>query len=265
MPHPAQSKVEDILEYRAALQLNREVFLLNYPYFFYAFRGIDANFLKIVNIVAHQRDNHGHAHVSFVPFLLLMQRQARHAFEALCSHQAYGAWVLVRPAIEAALMIGKWVDSPRNAGIWKNRLEDPKAYQKAYSGKKLRSRSLPRSDSIQRVLSMINDRYVHANPEYYYRHVVAEHLDEAHFGLLLNYFDDDVEVKGHAFAFLHLLILIQDSMLEMLRTLFPSAKQESMGLSEFEKELSTKAREHLQEVPDARSVIEEFGLWSDVT
>jgi hypothetical protein len=28
--------------------------------------------------------------------------------------------VLLRPGIEAALIIGKWVDDPRNAEIWKN-------------------------------------------------------------------------------------------------------------------------------------------------
>jgi hypothetical protein len=74
--------------------------------------------------------------------------------------------VLLRPGIEAYLIIGKWIDDPATAEIWKNRRNDWKNYQKTYSGPALRSRSLPMSDQIQTILSIVNDDFVHANPDY---------------------------------------------------------------------------------------------------
>ena len=96
-----------------------------------------------------------------------MQRQSFVALDALSSMQAYQAWVLLRPGLECALIMGKWMDDNANYHIWINRLQDPEAYRTTYSGKKMVSRSLPRSRDLQQVLKAINDSFVHPNPEYW--------------------------------------------------------------------------------------------------
>jgi len=108
----AQGK-NQILDYRAHVAFNREVFLLRYEHPFRTFCSIDGNFGILLQLVQSQRDPAGNSHISLAPFLMLMQRQSRSAFEALASDQSYQAWVLIRPAVEAALIIGKWVDDPK--------------------------------------------------------------------------------------------------------------------------------------------------------
>src|ERR1700733_11616740 len=144
---------DTILHYRSALAYNREVFLIEHGELFKALSSIDDNFKVFLDALRTMRDPKGKSYVSLIPFALLIQRQSRAAFEALTAFQSYLAWVLLRPGIEALLIIGKWIDDPANAKIWQNRKEDRRGYQHAYSGKALTSSSLPSSDRIQRVLS----------------------------------------------------------------------------------------------------------------
>jgi hypothetical protein len=157
---------DDVLHYRSALDYNRNVFLIERSRLFRVFSAIDANFGLLIELPRTMRDGHGKSHVSLIPFIFLLQRQSRAAFEALAAYQSYQAWVLLRPGIEAVLIIGKWLDDPINAKIWNNRQQDRKAYQKTYTGTGLRSNSLPSAEDIQRVLSRVNDDFVHANPDY---------------------------------------------------------------------------------------------------
>jgi len=254
----------DLVEYHTARIFNREVFLLNYSFAFHAFTQIDQNFLLLADVVRSRRDKSGHGHVSFVPFFLLMQRQARSAFEALTFHQSYEAWVLLRVCIESALIMGKWVDDPEYARVWRERLERPKEYRRAYAGTALQSRSLPRSVSIQTVLARINDDFIHANPTYYHRHVDARPMDDQHFGLLLSYFDQKADVEAHIYAILHLIVVIQDSVLSMLRALFPDIDELSVGLRNFEKEFSERVQEFIQRQPDHKTTLVDLGLWGEI-
>jgi hypothetical protein len=156
-----------ILEYRSRLAYNREIFLIEHGALVKAFGFIDENFMELIEFPRTMRDANKKSHVSLMPFLLLMQRQSRAAFESFAVYQAYQAWVLLRPGVEALLMVGKFLDDPKFADLWQNRKKDPDAYRKAVSGKKLRSVGLPASDKIQSVLSRINDDFVHANVDYY--------------------------------------------------------------------------------------------------
>ena len=99
-----------------------------------------------------------------------MQRSARSAFDNLSAYQSCHAWIALRPFVEAALIMGKWVDDPQNATIWISRNAGKNArkqYQDAYSGDSLRSQHLPGSDTIRQVLSRIGDEFLQTNLHFY--------------------------------------------------------------------------------------------------
>lgn len=72
-----------LLEYRAAIQQNREIFLLQRAYAFHAFAGVMDYFDSIGQRTQIGRDVNGKSHVGLIPFILLAQRQAMNAFEVL--------------------------------------------------------------------------------------------------------------------------------------------------------------------------------------
>ncbi len=134
-----------ILDCRHRRAYNRDVSMLTFPHAFDAFTTMDDAFTKLLVTIPGVRDDVGHSHVGLLPFLMLIQRQARSAFELLFEGQAYQAWMLYRPALEAGLIVGKWLDDAKNADVWERRFEHPKAYQRMYQGKAILSAALPRS------------------------------------------------------------------------------------------------------------------------
>ena len=196
--------------------MNRDVFLLNFHSFVAAYDKLHRGFGTLAQGLRSGRDAFGKSHVSFIPFLALIQRQILAAFDHLASFQAYQAWTMCRPALEIPLIMGKWIDDEQMAGIWKRRETDQKAYQQEYSGKKLRSKSLPRSDEIQGVLKTINDAFVHPNPFYYHRHLLVAQAPDAMVSIEIDYFDLESEIESHVLAFLHLIAVVHDSVRAML-------------------------------------------------
>src|SRR5262249_30745099 len=147
----------------------------------------------IVQVVATTRTHGGHSHISHLSLLMILGRQALNAFEAIAVFQSYQSWVLLRPSLESALIMGKWIDHPKNADIWKNRDKDKnahQAYQKMYSGKGLLSKSLPDCQAIRDVLTRINDDFMHTNPRYYFRHTQISDIDARSMLLKLQFNDE---------------------------------------------------------------------------
>ena len=251
---------DGILRYRSALAYNREVFLIEHDELVKAFSSIDDNFNIFLDVLRTIRGPDRKSYVSLLPFVLLLQRQSRAAFEALTAFQPYLAWVLFRPGIEALLIIGKWVDDPANAKIWQNRKEDRRAYQSAYSGKALTSTSLPSSDRIQRVLSKVNDDFVHANPDYYSRHLKVGAGDQGYVNFWLDYFDDDVLQEAHAMAFLHLLLVIQDALASLLANVFAVPVTLISQLVPFRSKFATRMKGIAAKSEEAAAIIEQLGL-----
>lgn len=253
---------EIVLDFRAAIAKNQDIFLLNHPYAFHAFGGLNDCFLRLGQRLQNDRDKNGKTYVSFIPFTLLMQRQALSAFQALSSHQSYQAWVLLRPCLESALIMGKWVDDKSNAKIWNNRGSDPKAYRQTYTGTALRSAALPRAADIQSVLSRINDDFMHLNGDYYSRHTELWPAGETAYHLLVQYFDDDVDHQAHTFAFLHLIAVILESVSGLLVGLFGKRAQGDCGLTELEDLIRPDVVVFAGKHPDRKSILEKLGLWS---
>lgn len=255
------SELNAILEYRGAIEYNRTIFLLNHAWAFNAFSAMDMGFSRLGNLLEKFRGPEGKSRVSFIPFLLLMQRQARNSFERLSSLQSYEAWVLLRPYLESALLLGKWTDDIGFAKIWENRATDRDAFRREYSGKKLRSKSLARSDELQQVLSRINDDFMHANSAYYTRHMTERSLDENNVRIIVNCFDTPVDNEAHTLAQLHLLVLVQELVLALFTSIFGEIPIKTMGLSSFEKLSEQRVRNLLGNSPQHEAILQELGLW----
>ncbi len=179
---------EDLLEYAATYVRNRETFLLNYGTDFGNFDLMIKGLRSVWDRLGNEKDTSGHSHFGLLPFVNLLVRHAIFGFQHLVSYQSFLAWLTFRPGLEAFLILGKWVDDPNNAKIWKERQINRKAYKNAFSGQNLVSKSLPRSADFQRVLSRLNDDFMHPNPDFTYRHhrLVDQ---ESSFYLKLHYFD----------------------------------------------------------------------------
>lgn len=249
------------LEYQSALTYNRRVFLIEHSDLLKAFIAIDENFDTLIELPRTLRDCHGNSHVGLLPFLLLLQRQARTAFDGLITDQSYHAWLLLRPGIEAALIIGKWVDDPQNAKIWQARYKDRSAYKKAYTGKALHSMSLPDSERIQTVLRTINDRFVHANEDYYRRHLNVGPGDPGMVSVSLNYFEDDSLQVTNTFAFLHLLLLIQQALVTLFNRLFGVTRNLPSSVKLFRDRFGKRIDNFASENNECRMILEELGSW----
>ena len=98
-----------VLELRSSRTYNQDIFLLNHSDAFFAYHRVNKNFDGLGLVLSTQRDRSGHSHVGLIPFWLLIQRQAMSAFWAMAGHQSFEGCVLLRPAVEASLIIGKWV------------------------------------------------------------------------------------------------------------------------------------------------------------
>ena len=255
------SELNTIPEYRGAIEYNRTAFLLNHAWTLNAFSEMDIGFSRLVNLLKKFRGPEGKSRVSFIPFLLLMQRQARNSFERLSSLQSYDAWVLLRPCLESVLFLGKWTDDIGFAKIWENRATDRDAFRREYSGKKLRSKSLGRSDELQQVLSRINDDFMHVNSAYYFRHMTEKSPDQGNVCISFNYFDTPVDNEAHTLAQLHLLVLVQEQVLALFTSIFGEIPIRTMGLSNFEKLSEQRVRNLLGNSPQHEVILEELGLW----
>lgn len=251
------------LEYRSVMGYNRDVFSIQHGDLLKAFVAIDDNFSILVELPRTRRDRDGHSHVSLTPLLLLFQRQAHCAFDVLTAGQSYQGWLILRPGIEAALIVGKWVDDPQNAKIWQNRDKDPGLYQKAYTGKGLQSDALPDSDRIQSVLRRVNDRFVHANPEYYHRHLNVGPGDPGYVNIVVNYVDDDTLQLANVFAFLHVLLTVQESLLSLFNQLFTTEVKLTSPLAAFQKTFGKRIDALVRANAECRAVLADLGCWSE--
>lgn len=187
-------------EHRSAFQHNQRREIL-------AFKGIFDSFTALRRAVLDGKDREGKCPIDFQMFLLVMQRQAALAFDLLRAYQSFAAWAVLRPCLEAALVMGKWVDDPANAETWLRRLEDRARYLKAYQGANILSVSLPRSADIRAALTRINDDLSHVNAAYVSARAQCVATAEYEYRGVL-YFDRDDELQAHLYAMLHLLMVV---------------------------------------------------------
>lgn len=252
-------------EYIEAREKNRRHFELAYPYATQAFETVTTAFGILGEQLRTGQDREGKTHVSLAPFFLIVVRQTMTAFDALSANQAYAAWAAMRTAIESALIMGKWVDNPDNARIWERRFKDPRAYASTFQGRALRSSSLPNSAAIQRALSHLNDRYLHPNPIYYFRHLSLHDQPSGETVMDLQFFDDDLNVAVGVLGILHLVASVQDGLAEMFANLFVDVARVDIALADLRSKSAEFRRATGSSTPDAEWTLVNIGLWPTET
>ena len=251
----------EMARYLRVREESRRHFAAAYPAVLSSFEVSLEAFTALAQQLRTGRDASGHTHVSLAPFYFILQRQTMAAFDSLSAGQAYVGWVTVRPGVESALIMGKWVDDAKNADVWANRFKNRKAYQDTYQGKALESRSLPRAPAIRSALSEINDLFVHPNPMYYYRHVELVDKEDGAVELKVNFFDETEDVNIGILSLLHLVITIQDSLAQMFAALFTGVSRTDVGLGSFEEKAGTWAHDLMAKSPVAKQILTTIGLW----
>ncbi len=79
---------DSLLEYRAAVARNKDIFLIERGGLLKAFSCILENFGPMVEWLSTARDLSGKSQVSLIPFFVLLERQVTTAFEAFASFQS---------------------------------------------------------------------------------------------------------------------------------------------------------------------------------
>lgn len=252
---------EALLEYAATYVRNRETFLLNYRADFGNFDLMIKGLRLVWSRLGNEKDTSGHSHVGLIPFVNLLVRHAIFGFQHLVSYQSFLAWLTFRPGLEAFLILGKWVDDPNNAKIWKEREINRKAYKNAFSGQNLVSKSLPRSADFQRVLSRLNDDFMHPNPDFTYRHHELEDQGSS-FYLKIHYFDVDSNLhEANLIAYLNLLDQILFSSESLINTIFGPPPSKPTIRQPFVQIAVSRAATLAAQDPIGKKVMEELGLW----
>lgn len=262
----------ELLNYSATLRLNREVFLLNYGREFQAFEDNDMRLQKIAEVVSKKKSDQNESLVGLIPFLLIMVRQARNAFECLSRYQSYEAWIVFRPALEAALIIGKFLDNPKNAKlwadrrqIWKNRKkskEKYKRYKKEFEGNGLIPKSLLQRREFRQLISRINDEFMHLNYNYFMRSHTIEEIDSRSVFMKISFTDEDPqEHKACLFSFLHVYRLMISSLGQALASKYSKEEALNIEVQSIERIWGPKVTELVHEQPHLKELCQSFGLW----
>jgi len=255
---------DDILRYRAAISQNRETFLLNFKTEFAAFDQFDKLFPHFAAGFGAGQAPHQKSDMQLIPFLPIMQRSARSAFDNLSAYQSCHAWIALRPFVEAALIMGKWIDDPQNATIWISRNAGKNArklYQDAYSGDSLRSQRLPGSDTIRQVLSRIGDEFLQTNLHYYTHAITLTENNSRQNALRMDSMDDAGDHRAHIYAFLHLIWFVMHSLGRMLEGKFGAKPEFRVDLGKMEQEFAPTVVAIARQNEVHRTVLTQLGLW----
>jgi hypothetical protein len=250
---------DEYSDYYSTQVKNRQVFQLNFDSDIRVFKGLLSNLRTIWGRVGTTRGISGQSHVGLLPFSNILVRHVIFGFEHLAGYQSFLSWLTFRPGLEALLMIGKFVDDPANAKVWLNREVDSTAYRQTFSGASLASASLPRSAEFRRVLSRLNDEFMHPNPAFAYRDST---VTEEHDGVVLEIqcFDMSPDVhEGHLLAYVNLLDLIVAASETLVSSLCGATGTVTTGETYAARE-QNRATQLAQNVM-AKKVMEELGLW----
>lgn len=250
-------------QYRASVSAARTWFNENHANVLDSCNVLNKGFTELGRCIQIGRDAQNNTHVSLLPLLMILQRQAFVAIDMLASRQAYQAWLVVRPGIESGLFVGKWLDNVDNYGVWIERAKDPKRYAKEYSGAKLRSKSLTKSAELQTSLKTINDLFAHPNPDYFLRHVKTQPTEDGSIYLELKFFDWDEFHWASVLGMLHLLLVMQDSLARAFAQVFVNVEHDpdGYGLRAFQRLNQDAAGQAAGEGPLMSQIVYDIGLW----
>jgi hypothetical protein len=255
----------DILRYHAALSAHRDRFLLEHGAELARFDSIDAQLPRFTLALGEDGLPGPRTTLRLAPFLHLMHRHARNAFESLMCRQSHQAWTIVRPFVEAPLIMGKWIDDPRNAVIWMSRKSGKAArkdYRDAYTGDALRPESLPGCDVIRNLFLRLEDDFLLTSARHYSRALSFSPGAERLSDLPSAAAEDDADHRAHLCAFLHMAGFVVNATGRMLAAHFGDRPEFRFDTARLERELRPGACAIAAADDVHRNVLVHLGLWT---
>lgn len=251
-----------LLDYASVRARNRDAFLLNSRRELNAFGDLDNRLYKIAFHLGSRKTRQGHARLSLVPFILILMRQGREAFECFSRYQSAQGWLVFRPGLEATLIMSKFVDDPENAQIWKNKEARRNEYNKTFQGRSLIARSLPWAKEFQGVMRKINEQFMHANYTYYFRDASLETPDEKKLNIRLSFFDEEDPHRAHLLSFLHMSHLLASSIGKMFARDYGEHPDLAIEINSVENEWADEARSLASKNAELSNILRDLGLWA---
>jgi len=252
--------MDEYVSYLATLTANRQIFLLNFHANFHAFETMFRALQTAWARLGTERDRPGRSQVGLLPFANILARHTLVGFEHLTYYQSFLAWLAFRPGLEAFLMIGKFVEDPANADIWKNRQSDWKSYKKTFSGSALESKSLAQSAAYRQILTHLNGEFIHPNPDFAYRDAAQKNNGKSVL-LEIQCFDGDPDIhEGHLLAYLNLLDLVVVGS-ENLVTNLCGPPVAASTRETYSKQQFNRAKQLATKNGVSKKVMEELGNW----
>lgn len=246
--------------YLATQTANRVVFQKNFANNYATFNSLFERLRSAWERIGIQRGITGESHAGLLYFANLLIRHTLIGFQQITTYQSFLAWLTFRPGLEAFLMIGKLVDDSSSANVWKGHRVDWKLYNKTFTGAGLESKSLPRSKEFRRVLSCLNDDFMHPNPTFTYRDSTSSNIGNDVFFETQLFDVDGVLHESHLLAYLNLLDLITESSCGLIDTLCgPSPSHNSHQV--FAQRESSRALAVAAQSVASKSVLNDLGLW----
>jgi hypothetical protein len=253
--------MREYLTYFATQMTNRQVFLLNFSSDFRVFETLLGDLRCTWSRLGSEGDLSGHSLAGLLPFANILVRHTLVGFQHITSYQSFLAWLTFRPGLEALLMIGKFVDDPANATVWKNRQGDRKAYRKTFDGNALESKSLPRSGDFRRVLSRLNDQFMHPNPDFAFRDA-TQTAEENAVLLEIQFFDTSpVHHEAHLLAYVNLIDRVVDASERLVSSLCGPSPLASGIRQAYSNQEGSRANRLAAQDASAKRVMLELGLW----
>lgn len=263
----------ELVNYRSILNANRETFLINHREEFVAFEIIDKRLQNIFEIVGTKRTDQGESIISLAPLLLIIVRQGRNAFECLSRYQSSEAWLVFRPALEAMLIIGKFLDDPENSSLWENKnkirenrkidKESFNKYKEEFEGDGLIPKSLPKGKEFRRLLSRINDEFVHMNYDYFLRDLQIKDDNSSDIIINIHFMDHDQQNQNaQLYSFLHMYYLLVSSLGKAFSSKYRQEKAMNVDTITMESRWGPKINQLVKESTDLKEFCQTFGFWN---
>ncbi len=145
--------------------------------------------------------------------------------------------------------------------MWRDRLQDRDKYQRTFSGRELVSQSLPGAQEFRKVLSRLNEEFMHPNPDFAYRDMTVQNEGQAVL-VRIELFDKPAAIhEAHLLAYLNWLDRIRQSSNALVGNILAPPVQGMQPCPIYGEVNRDRATDLAKREPLARRILEELGLW----
>jgi len=256
-----------LLEYSASIARNREFFLLEFGDDYRKITDLVDQFKTVWSRAGKERDIHRQSQAGLIPLTGLVSRSILYGFSGLQQIQLAVAWPNVRHAIETMLIVGKFVGDPKSAQIWNQWKQNKSLYIRTFQGQLDVLNAFPRSGEFRKLLSRINDEYLHPNPAQVFssQNIIVSQSKSSDKTLDIRtvYTGGDRHIiNAHVLCFVRVIADIVDASRELTNTLWGLQTQTCDLRLQYEDLNQKRVADLIKDYPDTRAILMELGRWT---